>query len=358
MESEIVWLDSISDSITIIPLETSDEILMFGGGSYHLYNNLLFIVHRGLGNSHRLSVFDLSGKYLRDIGRHGQGPGEYISISRVNGVFFNNDKVYIHDWMSCAILCYTLSGKFIKKIRYPKHHFFEVFTFIDKDVIAGFAGLDGIFRNSRIFFMNEDGKYIDSVSHYKRIDKQDIGISSENEFFFNYNGKKYLKESYYDTVFQVKKDLKLYPEYIIDAGKYAITFDDVLERGDKFQKGKRITVKFENDKYIVVKEYPFTIEKLSYIFIEKGSATAKRVCFYYSEETCRHFLKEKVYLNPDNQINTPGVFLEPPKRQLINDGSPTLRTFNVSEDNMIWIGSEMALDRNDNPVIVLIHIKH
>ena len=35
MKSETLWLDSICDSITIIPLETSDEILMNGFGFYY-----------------------------------------------------------------------------------------------------------------------------------------------------------------------------------------------------------------------------------------------------------------------------------------------------------------------------------
>ena len=71
MESEIVWLDSISDSITTIPLETSDEILVNRLGCCYLHNNLLFISHSSFSNNDRLSVFDLPGKYLWDIGQQG-----------------------------------------------------------------------------------------------------------------------------------------------------------------------------------------------------------------------------------------------------------------------------------------------
>ena len=115
MKQEIVYIDSLCDSISIIPLETSDEILMAGHGRCYLYNNLLFIHHSGYNMNDRLSVFDLSGKYLRDIGRRGQGPGEYISIMTPIGVFFNNDKVYLIDNRAHAILCYTLNGAFVKK---------------------------------------------------------------------------------------------------------------------------------------------------------------------------------------------------------------------------------------------------
>ena len=108
MKSETLWLDSISDSITIIPLEISDEILMDGPGFSYLYNNLLFIVHGNLSRNHRLSVFDLSGKYLWDIGRKGQGPGEYNSIYLPNSIFFNDNKLYIYDWSTYSILCYAI----------------------------------------------------------------------------------------------------------------------------------------------------------------------------------------------------------------------------------------------------------
>jgi|GEM_PF-3222378 len=363
MKSETLWLDSICDSITIIPLETSDEILMNGFGFYYLYNNLLFIVHGGLNQNDRLSVFDLSGNYLWDIGRRGRGPGEYISINQPNRVFFNDNKLYLYDWSTYSILCYTLDGKFIKKIMLPNNHIFRQFTFINKDVFAGFVGVG--LNNSRVLFMNEAGELIDSVLHYKEFEKK---IYSQAEFegsFFTYNGNKYLKEARYsDTVFRITKDMKLYPEYCISVGKYAYNYEDLIGNSEIIRLIKFVNVKFENDQFIAATGFSLkdlvddpVKESGCYIFINKASSSAKKVRFYYSEETCRHFLKEKTYLNTSNFSNSPGMYFEPPEPKLLNDGSPIFRINNVSEDNTIWIGAEKALNIDDNPVIVLVHLK-
>ena len=364
MKGETVWLDSISDSISIIPLETSDRILMGGGGHYYLYNDLLFISHAPSQGKSRLSVFDLSGKYLWDIGSQGQGPGEYININGPRTIFFNNNRVYLNDVKTCSILCYSLNGEFIRKIKYPNRHYFKQFTFIEKDNMAGFlmAGC-----KSRIIFMDEDGKYIDSIAHYTPYDKI-VGTSEFDGGFFNYNGQKYIKEAYYDTVFLVKKDMKLYPEYILNSGKYAIRYEDIAyldrdERSQKLLNSKLVNVVFENDGCIIATRWGgeevknWATESRSYILIDKASGTAKKVFFYYSEETCKYFLKEKIYLNPAAFGHTPGMSFDTQEPRLMNDGSPTFLINNVSEDNTIWIGSERPLDFDDNPVIILIHLK-
>ena len=64
----------------------------------------------------RIQVFDNSGKYLKTIGRKGQGPGEfespaYIDIDR-NGVIYVFDK-----WVIGSIHTFTNEGKFQKKIK-------------------------------------------------------------------------------------------------------------------------------------------------------------------------------------------------------------------------------------------------
>ena len=261
------------------------------------------------------------------------------------------------------MLCYTLDGKFIKKIHLPDLTIYRQFTFINKDVFAGFVGVG--LSNSQVFFINEASELIDSVTHYKEFEKK---IHSQAEFegsFFTNNGNIYIKEARYsDTVFCITEEMKLYPKYCISVGKYTYKYDDLIGDGEIITSIKFVNVKFENDKFIAATG--FSIKDLvnnpveegrSYILIDKASSSAKKVSFYYSEETCRHFLKEKVYLNPSNFSNSPGMSFEPPKPKLLNDGSPIFRINNVSEDNTIWVGAEKALNLDDNPVIVLVHLK-
>ena len=349
MENKIVWLDSICDSITIIPLETSEEILI---GKFHrayLHNDLLFILH-----DNKCSVFDLTGKYLRNIGKLGQGPGEYNSIE---SIFFNNEKIYINEFSGNRFFCYTLDGEFINKIQVSTN--FENITFIDENVVVGFVYP---FPNNlnRIIFFNKNGDYIDSVSHSEQYDSKKNGFSQSDGRFFSFNGNKYLKEGYNDTVFRVEKKFNLYPEYIINTGKYTVTYKDRIEWEDKYEKGKTINVYYESDDHIILKESRSF--KYDYIFIEKQSATIDKVRFYYNDEICKHFLKEIEYAKIPAAINIPdemyisgGDIKRHPL--MIDDGSPSFEILYVSEDNMTLVGKEKPLNIDDNPVIVLVHLK-
>jgi hypothetical protein len=71
-------LDSFVSKITIVPLETNDNCLI---GQQNIRR---VMVHKGLiymnYNMRQLLVFDINGKYIREIGRRGQGPGELNEI--------------------------------------------------------------------------------------------------------------------------------------------------------------------------------------------------------------------------------------------------------------------------------------
>jgi hypothetical protein len=64
----------------------------------------------------RVHLFDRAGKFLRPIGRQGQGPGEYMSPSRVLFDAEGNPCV----WASRDMLCYGKDGVFKKKITIKK----------------------------------------------------------------------------------------------------------------------------------------------------------------------------------------------------------------------------------------------
>ena len=339
MESKTVWLDSISDSISIIPLETSDNITIGQFKDAKLHKNLLFVSHNTPGQPFKLSVFGLNGKYLWDIGSMGHGPGEYNSVW---DYFFNNDKVYIHDYMRFAVLCYTLDGKFIKKISYSPHlGNIANITFLDKDIIVGSLSLfQG--NETRIVFLNENGILLDSI----KFEPHNVQYASGGgTHFFKYSGNQYFSENWDDTVFFIRKDLKVFPKYILNKGIYTVNFKDFVEYGEKYRNAKKVLAFFENDKFILLQGGSFGYH--GYICIDKELDEVNKVRFFYNQETCRSFRKVVEYAN--------NPFLKNPV--LVDDGSPTFGIAGFSTDNTIWIGAEKPLNEEDNPIIILIHLK-
>lgn len=65
------------EKIEIIPLETSKESLINDVNQVAYFDNRFFVFdHRAM----RLLIFDTKGKHLGDVGKLGDGPGEYFNI--------------------------------------------------------------------------------------------------------------------------------------------------------------------------------------------------------------------------------------------------------------------------------------
>ncbi|MFC1493287.1 6-bladed beta-propeller [candidate division KSB1 bacterium] len=94
-------------------LENKDE-------NYNLYNALdltkdndgnFYIVDNG---NHRIQVFDNSGKYIRTIGRQGQGPGEFTYPGNIN--IMNDSLFIIVNQLSQRADIFGFNGKYFKSI--------------------------------------------------------------------------------------------------------------------------------------------------------------------------------------------------------------------------------------------------
>ena len=342
-KSENLSIDSISSDITIIHLDTSDSILIDKIRSVYLYNQLLFVLH-----NKRCSVFDLKGKYLYDIGKIGQGPGEFSSI---RNIYFYNKEIFIYDGLMNYIFHYTISGQFISRI--PILDYMFDFSFIDKDIFVGFL-IPNELASNRMKFYNTEGICVDSISHDRTFGNPEASIYSSDGHFFSYNDNKYIKEGYNDTTFLITPKHTLSPQYIIDVGKYARTYEDRILYKEKYSTGRAINVRFENDKYIIL--YGMGLKKGEYVLINKQQEYISKVNFIYNDEDLKLFLKEEEYYSLTSHS---GFTLTTPNAEpiMIDDGSPSFAIVGVSEDNKVLIGYEKSLSLADNPVIVLVSVK-
>ena len=104
-------LESFVSKVTVIPLETNDNCLigqriMF---SVKFHQNLFYISFR-----EKLLVFDLNGNFVREIGRKGAGPGEFIEVR--DFIFTDNNTIELLDFLK--IDSYTMEGKHIDSKRF------------------------------------------------------------------------------------------------------------------------------------------------------------------------------------------------------------------------------------------------
>ncbi|TKG92851.1 6-bladed beta-propeller [Puteibacter caeruleilacunae] len=104
-------LSAIADSVTVIPLETSDKCLI--SKVVNLAANSACIFVRTVDRE--LFVFNRDGTFLSKIGNRGRGPKEYRKI-----IHFDVDEEYVYLLDYGRILQYKLSGELVNVVSLPK----------------------------------------------------------------------------------------------------------------------------------------------------------------------------------------------------------------------------------------------
>jgi len=103
------------DNVRLIPLETNPNSLLGQINDIQTDNSNLFILDR---KNQVLKRFDIEGNYLNDIGKSGNGPGEFGRIFCFC-VVPEMKSVIISDQTGKALLFYSYEGKYIKSIDLP-----------------------------------------------------------------------------------------------------------------------------------------------------------------------------------------------------------------------------------------------
>ena len=119
-----VRLSEISDGITKIELETSEECLIGHIVQVLCVDDRIFVLDAQGGSC--IYVFDLSGKFLFDINNKGQGPGEFLYIRNITADIAKKH-LYVAS-MGNKILIYDYDGNFIDentKVSNPEYIRFE-----------------------------------------------------------------------------------------------------------------------------------------------------------------------------------------------------------------------------------------
>jgi len=109
-----VPLSSIGKQLEYIPLETNPNCMIERIEHISFSEDFIFIA-----DYTKILQFDRKGKFLRQIGANGRGPGEYIGITGFC-IDKKNRKVFVNQCNAgCEILEYDFNGSFIKSFNQP-----------------------------------------------------------------------------------------------------------------------------------------------------------------------------------------------------------------------------------------------
>ena len=207
-----------------IPLETNNDCLFRGIGTIQIVDDKIYIID---SKDEKLLVFDISGKFITQVGKRGSGPGEYVSpcsfhvdiVRRVLTIGDNNGLKLLH---------YNLDT--YKYLFSQKTPFFSECAWLPDGNIAWIFPLG--YKNET----NKETYYIKITdSNLKEINLLYASFYSPEYLaicgrdFYTLNDMCYVNMAFSPIIYKVESD-KLTPIYKIDLGSQKFASLDWLQQ--------------------------------------------------------------------------------------------------------------------------------
>lgn len=239
-----------------------------------LYTKLEFLENSQMGEIRSISVsekyilisdnkfcylFDPRGKFLRNIGKVGRGPGEYQFLT---GALLLNDRIYIQSVFD--LFEYKTDGSFVRKIKdrfmfnNNKYEYSRNWINLnDSSILCHIPNPTGSIRHKALITDNR-GDIIKSYPNYIYFSPvKPISITEDNAHIYRFSNRIYFKEYYNDTLFYLDNKYNLIPEYVFKLGKYKEPVDGrekpIAEWGKSQSRYIFIPRVFQTEKFLFIK---------------------------------------------------------------------------------------------------------
>lgn len=217
---EVINIDSMVNSIDVIPLETNGQksILSDVAAKIIFYEGKIYIIDYLL--DHYIAIFDSNGRFVHKIKVTGQGPGEITDI-RSTVLNKTTNQLEVFSASEKKLVRFSPNGDFISESQ-EKYYYQDKVANLDGTSIYYSSDLANIgsFGGEicyELFMISSEGKLIP----FKQFNRQEfegrIGVKTPNPFFLN-KYSTYFSKIFSDTIFSVSPR-GLIPEFVIDFKK-------------------------------------------------------------------------------------------------------------------------------------------
>ena len=227
-------LSDIVKDVEYVKLETQDNILV--GDIKQLKRTKKFVFIYSWHQNH-VMMFDTSGKFIRKIGRVGQGPGE---IANIHCFTVSDSLVFIYPFSrNGSLTVYDMrDNSFVKEFSLKWPVFFSWTIDVMGDCLVYYPGTVYLPDNSKTFISacvaNGKGETLMEQIPYlpAGVDKSEMTLSSDASWI--YQGRSNVYSQINDTIYGITCD-SIYPRYHLSLGKYGLPLGryDVKDLGLK-----------------------------------------------------------------------------------------------------------------------------
>jgi len=222
-----IYMSQFCENIQYIPLEANKQHPLSWNTSIRADFTEEFILE---SNGRQCILYDDKGKYLRQIGEQGRGPGEYTLILNV---WIKNEKIYIRDYYD--LIEYQMDGTFQKRYKnifyVNEKYLMEETIFLNDTMVFGNIENRTGHEQLKALIINKSGEIKYTYKNYVMFNLGS-GVSRAKSpgkaIMFKFKDKFFFKEFLNDTLFQMDDKYQLNPVYIFNFGKYK---ESLHERG-------------------------------------------------------------------------------------------------------------------------------
>ncbi len=318
----------------------------------------------GEGNGHEeLFRFDKDGKNSVQIGKIGNGPGEYLLCNNFT-VDEQNERIYINGKLK-TVLVFNTDGKYIRQFKFQN----EDQRFCELGILESnklFCAEKRLGANTHNLWTITDtlGNIIAKKNNTTH--PFDTHIGPRGGIFRFKNTISYWVD-YNDTIFQISPDLSWEPSYIITPGEHKVIYQNLpfsLDLPEKLLEFYSPHMFLETNKYLISR-YNFE-GKFTHVFIDKNSCKTY-VSYFERNRDVKSGIPNNfdggMDFNPETYFTDNGDeylagYIQPYELKMYVDSDDFKNsTPKYPEKKKALEQLANSLDENDNPVLMLVKLK-
>lgn len=224
-----VLLSEIATDVELIQFENIPEAMLGNVENIEFTKDYVFVKFW----QHPVIQFSRNGKFIRDVGKKGKGPGEYNTCMKMS-IDEKNERVYIHTG-ELSMMVFNFEGEYVRTIKYPALESFTNFWIWGRDSML-VSYFEPIFGNEPFVFIehNDQGDTLQTIKNHIFYDEDEQAYNlspfEEQNFSYRFENKLHMKGFYNDTVYSYDENNKIVSNFFIDLKEHKLPDDLIYER--------------------------------------------------------------------------------------------------------------------------------